>query len=141
MEQVLSGAMLLLIDGIKNAAVLDVRQYVTRGSEEPSLEKVTRGSRDGFVETALFNVNLIRRRIRDPKLRFEALQVGRRSKTDILVGYIEDIADPSLVGRSRAESKPLTGMLFPWEERTSRNTSWAPCSTLCQLRDIRSVPT
>jgi stage V sporulation protein AF len=106
MEQVLSGAMLLLIDGIKNAAVLDVRQYVTRGSEEPSLEKVTRGSRDGFVETALFNVNLIRRRIRDPKLRFEALQVGRRSKTDILVGYIEDIADPSLVGevKSRIEA-------------------------------------
>ena len=97
MEQLLSGTMLLFIDGIKNIAVLDVRQYVTRGSQEPSLEKVTRGSRDGFVETALFNVNLIRRRIRDPKLRFEALQVGRRSKTDILVSYIEDIADPSLV--------------------------------------------
>ena len=97
MDQLLSGTMLLLIDGIKNIVVLDVRQYVTRSSEEPSLEKVTRGSRDGFVETALFNVNLIRRRIRDPNLRFESLQVGRRSKTDVIVGYIEDIADPSLV--------------------------------------------
>lgn len=106
MEQLLSGTMLLLIDGVNNIAVLDVRQYVTRGSEEPSLEKVTRGSRDGFVETALFNVNLIRRRIRDPNLRFEALQVGRRSKTDILVSYIEDIADPSLVQevKSRIEA-------------------------------------
>lgn len=106
MDQLLSGAMLLLIDGMQEITVLDVRQYVTRGSEEPALEKVTRGSRDGFVETALFNVNLIRRRVRDPKLRFEALQVGRRSKTDILVSYIKDIADPSLVQevKSRIEA-------------------------------------
>lgn len=96
-DQLLSGAMLLLVDGLQEVAILDVRQYVVRSSEEPTLEKVTRGSRDGFVETALFNVNLIRRRIRDPNLRFEALQVGRRSKTDVIVGYIEDVADPSLI--------------------------------------------
>lgn len=40
-DELLSGTMLLLIDGIKDIAVLDVRQYVTRGSEEPTLEKVT----------------------------------------------------------------------------------------------------
>ena len=102
MDQLLSGTLLLLIDGIASVTVLDVRQYITRSSEEPDLERVTRGSRDGFVETALFNVNLIRRRIRDPALRFEALQVGRRSKTDVLIGYIEDIADPSLVNEVKA---------------------------------------
>lgn len=101
-DQLLSGTMLLLVDGIQSIVVLDVRQYITRSSEEPALERVTRGSRDGFVETALFNVNLIRRRIRDPALRFQALQVGRRSKTDVLVGYIEDIADPSLVNEVKA---------------------------------------
>lgn len=101
-DQLLSGTMLLIIDGIASVTVLDVRQYITRASEEPNLERVTRGSRDGFVETALFNVNLIRRRIRDPALRFEALQVGRRSKTDVLVGYIEDIADPSIVNEVKA---------------------------------------
>lgn len=105
-DELLCGTMLLLIDGVKDIAVLDVRQYVTRSSEEPALEKVTRGSRDGFVETGLFNVNLIRRRIRDPNLRFEALKVGRRSQTDVLVGYIKDIADPSLVQevKSRIEA-------------------------------------
>ena len=105
-DELLCGPMLLLIDGVKDIAVLDVRQYVTRGSEEPTLEKVTRGSRDGFVETALFNVNLIRRRIRDPNLCFEALKVGRRSKTDVIIGYIRDIADPSLVQevKSRIEA-------------------------------------
>lgn len=97
MDQLLCGVMLLLIDGVSRVLLFDVRSYVTRSSTEPALERVTRGSRDGFVETALFNVNLIRRRVRDPQLRFEALQVGRRSKTDVLIGYIEDIADPSLI--------------------------------------------
>ena len=95
--QMLGGVMLLIIDGISTVIIVDVRQYPVRGIEEPDLERVTRGSREGFVETALFNVNLIRRRIRDPELRFEALQVGRRSKTDVLIGYIADIADPKLV--------------------------------------------
>lgn len=106
MDQLLAGTMLLLIDGIEEITVLDVRTYVCRGSEEPALEKVTRGSRDGFVETALFNVNLLRRRIRDPQLRFEALQVGRRSKTDVIVSYIADIVDPSLLDevKSRIEA-------------------------------------
>ncbi|MCK9526003.1 MAG: spore germination protein [Limnochordia bacterium] len=112
-DELLSGTLLLIIDGVKDIAVLDVRQYVTRGSEEPMLEKVTRGSRDGFVETALFNVNLIRRRIRDPNLCFEALKVGRRSKTDILVGYIRDIADPSLVEEVKSRIKGIDRDAIP----------------------------
>jgi len=96
-DQLLAGPLLLLIDGMDSVIVIDVREYPVRSIEEPDLERVTRGSREGFVETALFNTNLVRRRIRDPKLRFEALKVGKRSQTDVFVGYIEDIADPSLV--------------------------------------------
>lgn len=118
MDQLLSGTLILLIDGIASVTVLDVRQYITRSSEEPDLERVTRGSRDGFVETALFNVNLIRRRIRDPALRFEALQVGRRSKTDVLIGYIEDIADPSLVNEVKARIGAIDRDAIPMGGKT-----------------------
>ncbi|SHK52827.1 stage V sporulation protein AF [Caminicella sporogenes DSM 14501] len=94
---VLSGALAILIDREDNAIILDVRSYPARGPEEPDLEKVTRGSRDGFTETLIFNTALIRRRIRDPSLRFEIIQVGSRSKTDVVIGYIKDIADSNLV--------------------------------------------
>lgn len=96
-DQLLCGPMLLLIDGIAQIFIIDVREYPSRGIEEPDLEKVTRGSHEGFVETAIFNTTLVRRRVRDPSLRFEALQVGKRSKTDVFVGYISDIADDALV--------------------------------------------
>ena len=101
-EQVLAGPMALLVDGERTAIVLDVREYPVRGIEEPDLERVTRGSHEGFVETMIFNTALIRRRLRDPDLRFEVTQVGRRSRTDVAIGYIEGIADPELVGHIKA---------------------------------------
>lgn len=115
-DQMLAGPMLLLVDGLTSAIVIDVREYPVRGIEEPDLERVTRGSHEGFVETAIFNTNLVRRRIRDSKLRFEAMQVGTRSKTDVFIGYIEDIADRGLVeevkkriSRIKRDALPMGG--------------------------------
>lgn len=96
-REVLSGPMVLFVEGEKEAIVLDVREYPTRGIEEPDLERVTRGSHEGFVETIVFNTAMIRRRLRDPNLRFEAYKVGRRSKTDVVIGYIDDIVEPRRV--------------------------------------------
>ncbi|MBE3576662.1 MAG: spore germination protein [Limnochordales bacterium] len=96
-DKVLSGQIALLLDGDARALIIDMRAYPVRSVEEPDLERVTRGARDGFVETVLFNSALIRRRIRDPRLRIEALTAGRRSKTDILLCYIEGIAPQQLV--------------------------------------------
>ncbi|MCL6635772.1 MAG: spore germination protein [Peptococcaceae bacterium] len=95
--KVLAGPLAVLVDGADKALVMDARIYPVRGPEEPDLERVVRGSRDGFVETLVFNTALIRRRIRDPRLRMEYFQVGTRSKSDVVVCYIEDIANPDLV--------------------------------------------
>ncbi|MFZ7132006.1 MAG: spore germination protein [Eubacteriales bacterium] len=94
---VLSGAIILMIDGEKEGIIIDAREYPVRSPQEPDLEKVTRGSRDGLVETIIFNTALIRRRIRDPKLIFEIKNVGTRSKTDVVIGYISDLVDQGLL--------------------------------------------
>jgi len=96
-DMVLAGASALFIDRVEEAIIVDLRTYPARGPEEPDLEKVVRGPRDGLTETLIFNTALIRRRVRDPQLRVELLQAGRRSKTDIAVMYIADIADPGIV--------------------------------------------
>ncbi len=111
-EKMLSGPLALLIDGSEKAILLDVRTYPARSPAEPDLEKVVRGSRDGFTETLVFNTALIRRRIRDPKLRMEYAQAGNRSKTDIVICYIEDIANENLVDsiREKISSINLDGL-------------------------------
>lgn len=96
---VLSGPVALIIDGFAQAILIDARTYPTRGVEEPDVERVTRGSRDGFVETLLFNANLIRRRVRSPKLCFEMHSVGQISRTDVAVAYLTDMANKSLLAK------------------------------------------
>lgn len=94
---VLSGATALFIDGERSALIFDAKAFPSRGPEEPSLEKVVRGSRDGFVETLMTNISMVRRRLRDPQLRYEIIQIGERTKTDVCIAYIADLADPELV--------------------------------------------
>ena len=101
MIQLLSGVPFLLIDGYAQALTMDCRTYPTRGVSEPEKDKVLRGSRDGFVETLVFNTALIRRRIRDPRLRMEILNVGESSHTDIAICYMENRVDIDLLNRIR----------------------------------------
>lgn len=95
--QVLTGMSALFIDGEDRCILIDAKSFPNRGIEEPSLEKVVRGSRDGFVETMLTNIAMVRRRLRDPNLTFHVLRVGKRTKTDICIGFIKDIADEGFV--------------------------------------------
>jgi len=96
-DAALVGQLVLFLGHEEKAVLVDTRKYPARSVDEPDLERVVRGSRDGFVETLLTNVTLVRRRLRDPRLTFEVMRVGERTKTHIAVGYIRDIADPDLV--------------------------------------------
>ena len=96
-----SGVLCLFVDGYEGCLAVDCRTYPARGVEEPQKDKVLRGSRDGFVETVVFNTALIRRRIRDTNLRMEMLNVGRASKTDVVMCYMEGRANAQLVDNIR----------------------------------------
>ena len=69
---------------------------------------VLRGSHDGFVETMVFNTALLRRRIRDPRLIVEIVRVGKKSRTDIAICYLESKADPSFVEKIKTKLNALT---------------------------------
>ncbi len=97
-KMALSGSALMLGSSFGDRAIiLDAREYPARDTAEPENDRVMRGPRDGFVETLIFNTALIRRRIRDTALTMHYISVGRCSKTDIVISYIEGRADPKLV--------------------------------------------
>ena len=103
LKQVLSGPSILFMDGFSQALILDTRSYPGRGISEPETEKIMRGSKDGFVETVLFNTNMIWRRIRSPKLTFEITSVGKESKTDIVIAYMNGLAETDLLTKIRTK--------------------------------------
>lgn len=86
---IMSGVFALFIDGYDRCILIDSRTYPSRSVSEPEKDKVLRGSKDGFVETVVFNTALIRRRIRSTDLRMEMLRAGTSSKTDIVLCYME----------------------------------------------------
>ncbi|MDX8046075.1 spore germination protein [Gracilibacillus sp. S3-1-1] len=102
-DQMLSGLLVMFVDGKEECFIIDVRSYPGRSPEEPDTEKVIRGSRDGFTENIIENTALTRRRIRDERLRHEMLQVGERSKTDVCISYLQDVADKDLVDLIKRE--------------------------------------
>jgi stage V sporulation protein AF len=106
-DAVLSGPAVFLVEGVDGFLIADVRKYPERAPSEPSLERVMRGPRDGFVETLVFNTVLVRRRIRDPRLRIELFQVGERSKADIALLYVKDIAHPQFVDEMRRRIRSI----------------------------------
>ena len=96
---ILSGILVLVVDGFDKAISIDVRTYPQRDSSEPDRDKVIVGSRDGFVETLVANTALIRRRIRNPSLTMKILSVGSLSKTDVVLCYMDDHVDHALLNK------------------------------------------
>ena len=97
LDAILTGVFLgktaLLLEGFDHCALIDAKQFPGRGVEEPSDGKVLRGSHDGFTETLVQNTALLRRRIRDSDLTLESHKVGKRSKTDVVLAYLESKVD------------------------------------------------
>lgn len=96
-KKLYSGLMPIFVDGLEAGIVLDLRHYPVRSVDEPSKEKSLRGAKDGFTETLMSNVALIRRRLRDDHLIFKAFIVGKMSKTDVALVYMKDKADLKMV--------------------------------------------
>ena len=98
---VFAGKTLLVVDGWPGGILMDVKKFPTRSIEEPDTSRVLRGSHDGFVENLMQNAALLRRRVRDSRLRLERVQLKERSGTDVVLCYMEGEADPSLLDELR----------------------------------------
>ncbi|MFV0517478.1 MAG: spore germination protein [Aminipila sp.] len=99
LKHVFAGLVALAVEGISDVIIIDIRSYPNRGIDEPTKEKSLRGAKDGFVETFMTNIALIRRRIRDPHLIFKAHIIGKSSKTDVSLVYLKGKADEKIVNQ------------------------------------------
>lgn len=122
MLALLSGMFILFVEGYDRAILIDSRTYPSRSVEEPEKDKVLRGSKDGFVETVVFNTALIRRRIRSEKLRMEMLQAGECSHTDIVLCYMDDRVDRDFLEELREKINGIQA-----ESLTMNQESLAEC--------------
>lgn len=91
------GYTLLLIDGCKEALVIGTVGWENRGVNEPDSERNVTGPREGFSESLVINLSLVRRRIKSPDLKLKFLQVGEKTNTKVCICYIEGVASEKIL--------------------------------------------
>lgn len=88
-----SGYTCLFIEGEESYIAIETKASLDRGVSESNSEPIIRGPKDSFTENNATNLGLIRKRIKDPKLRFEAMKIGKRTESKVSIIYIDDIVE------------------------------------------------
>ncbi len=108
-----SGDTILLIDGYSTGLAAGTRSWQGRPVQTPENEVVVRGPKEGFTETLRFNTALLRRRIKSSNFKIESFVLGRITKTDVVLCYIDGIVSDKLVAevKSRLGKIDIDGVL------------------------------
>lgn len=129
----ISGDAIFLIDGNAKGFIIGNKHWAERGVTEPTAQTVVRGPREGFSENLRINTALIRRIIKDPNLWMESRVIGRRSKTNIAIMYIKDVADNSVLEelRARLDRIDIDGILeSTYIEELIQDSKYSPFPTV-----------
>jgi len=132
-QAILSGDTVLLVDGHATAIINGARGWEARSITDPESEPTVRGSRESFVETIRVNTSLIRRRIKSPNLKIEALKLGEVTDTEVVIAYIEGIVNDKLVAevKSRLERIKVDAILESgYIEELIEDNPWSPFPTV-----------
>ncbi|MFJ7726050.1 spore germination protein [Neobacillus sp. NPDC097160] len=107
------GNPIILIEKQTKGISIGLPKWEKRSIMEPEAESVIRGPREGFIETLRVNTSLLRRKIRHPLLKMKQMTIGRYTETQVIVAYIEGIADSTLVNEvtSRLKRIKIDGIL------------------------------
>lgn len=129
----LSGDTIILIDGYAQGLIISNKKWVERGVTEPTAQTVVRGPREGFSENLRVNTALIRRKLKDSNLWMESKVIGTRTKTNIAIVYINDIANEDIVKevRLRLDQINIDGILESGNiEELIQDSPYSPFSTV-----------
>ncbi|WP_028548468.1 spore germination protein [Paenibacillus sp. UNC451MF] len=112
-KYLLSGEAIIFLDGFDEAYLACIREWKGRDVTESTNQTSVRGPRESFTETLRINTSLIRRKIKDTRLRLETISIGRTTKTDVTIMYIKEVAKPSVIelARSRLRSIDIDSVL------------------------------
>lgn len=133
LEAIVGGDTVLLADGSEEALTISTRGWSTRAIEEPQAEKSVRGPREGFTESIMINLSMIRRKLRTYSLKFKFRVLGERSNTRICLCYIDDLVNKQILAevQKRLDQIKIDGILASqYINEMIRDSPWSPFKTI-----------
>lgn len=112
-DSIIYGDTILLVEGYDKVLIINSKSWPSRAIDEPESAQVVRGPREGFVESILINISLVRRKIKNPDLKFIFKELGVQTHTKICISYIDGIAENSILKEleMRLEQIKIDGIL------------------------------
>lgn len=110
---VFAGDAVFFLDGYAHAVKISDKGYPSMGVSEADREKVLRGSKEGFTDSIKTNSALIRKRLRNPRMKVKEQTIGRRSQTKVQILYMEELARTEILEEleNRLASFEIDGVL------------------------------
>ncbi len=110
---ILSGDVVLMVEGVDDAVIINIRGHKEKAISEPESEVLVRGPREGFTETLETNISLVRRKLKSPNLSFDDMLIGKITLTEVSVVYLKGLASPDLVEevKQRLQRIEIDGIL------------------------------
>lgn len=113
LHALLSGSVVLFIEGLSFAYSIPLEYWPYRSIEEPQTQTMVRGPREGFIESLQVNMTLLRRRMSTPSLHFLPIEAGDMTRTKLLVGYLDTVVDKEVLNKLLLKLKTIqTDKLF-----------------------------
>lgn len=108
LDRILAGFLLILIEGETAGLVVSTAKWEDRSVNESKTQPVIRGPQHAFTEKLRTNTTLVRRRIKDSRVRLAEYRIGKLSKTVVAVMYLQGPANDQLVAKLIGNLKNVT---------------------------------
>lgn len=93
-SDILNGKAVIFFNGYDRALSINVVKFEKRNVTEPKAEKNVKGPQEAFIESLSTNISILRRKIKNPRLKFKMLKVGALTNQNLAIAYIEGLAKP-----------------------------------------------
>ena len=106
-QNLFTGNSLLCVEGSAECILISTKGWMVRSINEPDAEKVITGPHEGFNESIIHNLALLRRKITNPALSYEFFSLGRKTETTICICYMDGLADGKILAEVRKRIKKI----------------------------------
>lgn len=105
--ELMSGNTIIFMEGNNTALSVSTQGGERRAIQESTTNVSIRGSKEAFNESIETNIALVRRIINTPDLWIESMKIGKMTKTDVSIMYINGIAKDEIIEEVRKRLKRI----------------------------------
>jgi spore germination protein len=96
-SELLRGSAVFIMESSAFAAIYSSPKKIERALKEPETEKNIKGAHDGFIENIDTNLGILRRKVKNQKLKFKQFSVGTESNLSLYIAYLDGLADLNIL--------------------------------------------